>query len=132
MKLYEEIYFEITLSGTKRDLANFVNYIKTRDLDEFLEITEDHIFYDDNFETAGPYDNSRITISNDDYGIELDELDPDEFLEAFCRAGKNLYIKGTIFDIDDEEYQFVSEEGDNYYINSRSIHYHDDDEDEEI
>ena len=130
MKLYEEIYFEITLMGQKSDVTKLVNYIKSGELDEFIEITSDHIFYDDNYATAGPLDEVKVTISNDDYGIEMDEFDPDDFLEALCKAGKPIYIKGTLYDIDNEEYQFVSEEGNNYYVNARSIHFNDEEEEE--
>ena len=130
MKLYEEIYFEITLMGTKSDLAKFVSYVKSGDLDEFIEISNDFIFYDDNYATANPGDESKVTLTNDDYGIEMDEFDPDDFLEALCKAGKSLYIKGTLYDIDNEEYQFVSEEGNNYYVNARSIHFNEEDEEE--
>lgn len=130
MKLYEEIYFEITLMGTKSDLTKFVNYIKSGELDEFIEITGDHIFYDDNFATSEPFEETKVTITNDDYGIEVDEFDPDDFLEALCKAGKSLYIKGTLYDIDNEEYQFISEEGNNYYVNARSIHYNEDEEED--
>ena len=130
MKLYEEIYFEITLMGTKSDLAKFVSYVKSGDLDEFIEISNDFIFYDDNYATANPSDESKVILSNDDYGIEMDEFDPDDFLEALCKAGKSLYIKGTLYDIDNEEYQFVSEEGNNYYVNARSIHFNEEDEEE--
>lgn len=130
MKLYEEIYFEITLTGQKSDVTKLVNYIKSGELDEFLEITSDHIFYDDNYATATPLDEVKVTISNDDYGIEMDEFDPDDFLEALCKAGKPIYIKGTLYDIDNEEYQFVSEEGNNYYVNARSIHFNDEEEEE--
>ena len=130
MKLYEEIYFEITLMGTKSDLAKFVSYIKSGELDEFIEIGNDFIFYDDNYATVGPNVDSKVTLCNDDYGIEMDEFDPDDFLEALCKAGKSLYIKGTLYDIDNEEYQFVSEEGNNYYVNARSIHFNEEDEEE--
>ena len=130
MKLYEEIYFEITLMGTKSDLAKFVNYIKSGELDEFIEISNDFIFYDDNYATANPTDETKVILSNDDYGIEMDEFDPDDFLEALCKAGKPLYIKGTLYDIDNEEYQFVSEEGNNYYVNARSIHFNEEEEEE--
>jgi hypothetical protein len=53
-------------------------------------------------------------------GIEIDELDTDEFLELFCRAGKNLDIDGRLYDADDEEYAFVSEMGDSYYLNAKN------------
>lgn len=129
MILYEELYFEITLSGKKSDLKKFVSYIKSGELDEFFEVTNDYINYDDGFDTAAPDEKSSIVLSNDDYGIEIDEFDTDEFLEVFCRAAKDLDIRGHLYDIDDEEYRFISEIGDSYYLNARNIFF--DDEEEE-
>ena len=59
------------------------------------------------------------------------EMGPEQTLEAFCRAGKNLYIKGTIFDIDDEEYRFFSEPGDSYYLNADKVARFNEDDDKE-
>lgn len=129
MVLYEELYFEITLSGKKSDLKKFVSYIKSGELDDFFEVTNDYINYDDNFDTAAPDEKSSIVLSNDDYGIEIDEFDTDEFLEVFCRAAKDLDVRGHLYDIDDEEYRFISEVGDSYYLNARNIFF--DDEEEE-
>ncbi len=119
MTLCEELYFEITLSGTKSELKKFVSYLKSGELDEFFEISNDYINYDDEFEGALPEQETSIILSNDDYGIEIDEFDTDEFLEVFCRAAKALDIEGRLFDIDDEEYEFVSEKGDSYYLNAK-------------
>ena len=52
-------------------------------------------------------------------GIEIDEFDTDEFLEVFCKAARRLDVEGRLFDIDDEEYEFVSEVGDSYYLNAK-------------
>ncbi len=129
MILYEELYFEITLTGKKSDLKRFVSYIKSGELDDFFEVTNDYINYDDGFDTAGADEKSSIVLSNDDYGIEIDEFDTDEFLEIFCKAAKDLDVRGHLYDIDDEEYRFISEIGDSYYLNARNIFI--DDEEEE-
>ena len=129
MILCEELYFEITLTGKKTDLKKFVSYVKSGELDDFFSFTNDYISYDDEFADAEPDDKTSIVISNDDYGIEIDEFDTDEFLEAFCKAAKNLDVHGTLYDIDDEEYRFISEMGDGYYVNAKSIFF--DDEEEE-
>ena len=50
-----------------------------------------------------------------------DEFETDDFLEVFCRAAKNIEVVGQFYDIDDEEYSFVSEKGDSYYLNSKNI-----------
>ena len=126
MTLCEELYFEITLTGTKSELKKFVSYLKSGELDEFFEITSDYISYDDEFDTASAEIETSIIFSNDDYGIEIDEFDTDEFLEVFCKAAKNLDVRGNLYDIDDEEYSFISEKGDSYYLNAkRTSHFND-------
>ncbi len=119
MTLCEELYFEITLSGTKSELKKFVSYLKSGELDDFFEVSSDYINYDDEYETASPEKETSIILSNDDYGIEIDEFDTDEFLEVFCKAAKALEVEGRLFDIDDEEYSFVSARGDSYYVNAK-------------
>ncbi len=121
MILCEELYFEITLTGAKSELKKFVTFLKSGELDDFFEFSSDYISYDDEFETVDAEGKTSIVISNDDYGIEIDELDTDEFLEVLCRAAKNLEVVGNLYDIDDEEYRFVSELGESYYINSDKI-----------
>ena len=121
MILCEELYFEITLTGVKSELKKFITFLKSGELDDFFEFSSDYISYDDEFDTVDPEGKTSIVISNDDYGIEIDELDTDEFLEALCRAAKNLEVVGNLYDIDDEEYRFVSELGETYYINSDKI-----------
>ena len=128
MTLCEELYFEITLTGTKPELKKFVTFLKSGELDDFFEFSSEYINYDDNFNSASDAEETSIILSNDDYGIEIDELDTVEFLELFCRAAKNLLVVGQLYDIDNEEYNFVSEKGDSYYINSRDIkHFNQDD-----
>ena len=61
--------------------------------------------------------------------IEIDEFDTDEFLEVICKAGKGLYIKGQLFDVDDDEYSFISEKGDAYYVNAKNVTSFNEDED---
>ena len=119
MTLCEELYFEITLTGTKTDLKKFISYLKSGELDDFFEFTPDYINYDDEFDGALPEQETSVILSNDDYGIEIDEFDTDEFLEVFCRAAKTLDVEGRLFDIDDEEYEFTSAQGDSYYLNAK-------------
>ena len=129
MILCEELYFEITLTGKKSDLKKFVSYIKSGELDDFFEFSNDYISYADEFAEAGPDEESESVLSNDDYGIEIDEFDTDEFLESFCKAAKSLDVHGHLYDIDDEEYRFISEPGDSYYLNAKNIFF-DDEENE--
>ena len=119
MTLCEELYFEITLSGTKSELKRFASYLKSGELDDFFEVSSDYIHYDDEFDAADPEKETSFIFSNDDYGVEIDEFDTDEFLEVFCKAARKLDVEGRIFDIDDEEYEFVSEAGDSYYLNAK-------------
>ncbi len=126
MTLCEELYFEITLTGAKTDLKRFISYLKSGELDDFFEFTSDYINYDDEYEGAEPDQETSIILSNDDYGIEIDEFDTDEFLEVFCKAAKGLDVEGRLFDIDDEEYEFTSAAGDSYYLNAkRTIKFND-------
>ena len=126
MTLCEELYFEITLTGAKTDLKKFISYLKSGELDDFFEFTSDYISYDDEYEGALPDQETSVILSNDDYGIEIDEFDTDEFLEVFCKAAKALDVEGRLFDIDDEEYEFTSAKGDSYYLNAkRTIKFND-------
>ena len=131
MTLCEELYFEITLTGTKSELKKFASFLKSGELDDFFEITSDYIHYDDEYEAADADKETSFIFSNDDYGIEIDEFDTDEFLEVFCKAAKTLDVEGTLYDIDDEEYKFVSAPGDSYYVNAKRAVKFNDDLDEE-
>ena len=121
MTLFDELYFEITLTGTKSELKKFVSFLRSGELDDFFEMSSEYINYDDGYQAADDDAESSIVFTNDDMGIEIDEIDTDEFLELFCRAGKNLDIDGRLYDCDDEEYSFVSALGDSYYLNSKNV-----------
>ena len=126
MTLYDELYFDITLIGKKTDLKRFISYLKSGELDEFLEFHSDFLVYDDEFDTAPPEkDDLSVIFTNDDYGIEIEELDVDEFLELFCRAGKDLDISGHLYGADDE-YSFVSRKGSTYYENAKKASFNED------
>lgn len=131
MTFCEELYFEITLTGQKKELKKFINFLKSGELDDFFEFDSSYIDYNDEFDTVADTDNSSIILSNDDCGIEIDEFDSDEFLDVFCRAAKNLDVQGRLFDIDDEEYSFISALGDSYYVNAKKIRHFNDELDEQ-
>ena len=131
MILCEELYFEITLTGTKSELKKFITCLKSGELDDFFEFSSDYITYDDEYDDAENEDKTSIVLANDDYGIEIDELDTDEFLDVFCRAAKKLDVVGHIYDIDDEEYRFFSEPGDSYYLNSDKVARFNEDDDKD-
>lgn len=132
MTLYEELYFEIRATGAKSEVNNFINYLKSGEIDEFFEFSSDYINYDDDYATADANTEVTVIISNDDYGIEIDEFYTDEFLEVICKAGKRLYLKGQLFDADNEEYSFVSEIGNSYYTNALLVKNFNEDEDKPV
>ncbi len=129
MTLNDELYFEITLTGPKSEIKKFAGFLKSGGLDEFFDIESDYISYDDNYATAGDTEETSMTVSNDDYGIEIDDFDTDDFLDVFCRASKALHASGTLYDLNDEEYNFKSEAGCGYYINADKISIFNEDED---
>lgn len=120
MILYEEIYFDITVEGKKSDAKRLEKFLLGGGCDDFFEVQSEHISYADDFAQADESTNVRMFFS-DDLGIELDELDTDEFLEVFCRAAASLDVTGHIYDINDEEYSFRSEAGSSDYYNSKNI-----------
>ncbi len=128
MTLYDELYFEINATGAKSEIKKFVNYLKSGELDDFFEFSADYINYCDDYAEASADKEVSVVISNDDFGIEIEEFDTDEFLEIICKAGKSLYLKGQLFDVDDEEYSFISEAGDAYYINARNVAFNEDED----
>ena len=121
MTLSDELYFEITLTGTKSEIRKFVSFLRSGELDDFFEMESDYINYDDGYSAADDDAETSLVFTNDDMGIEIEEIDTDEFLELFCKAGKNLDIDGRLYDADDEEYSFVSSRGDSYYLNAKNI-----------
>ena len=130
MVLNEEIYFEITAKGIKTEIKKFAKFLSSGELDDFFEVSSDYINYADEFATASDDEEVEMTFTNDDIGIEVDEFDPEEFLDTFCHAAKSLELVGHIYDINDEEYNFVSEAGSADYRNSRNINKFNDELDE--
>ena len=129
MTLYDELYFDIKATGPKSEINKFASFLSSGELDEFFEFSDDYIIFDDDYADANSSQEVSIVLSNDDFGIEIDEFHTDEFLELICKAAKNLYLQGQLFDIDDEEYSFISELGDSYYINAKNARLFNEDED---
>lgn len=130
MILSEEIYFEITAKGQKSEIKKLVKFLKSGELDDFMEITADYFNYNDEYASADDSENAELIFSNDDFGIEVDEFDTEEFLDVFCKAARSLELVGHIYDINDDEYNFTSEVGDSGYINSRNVNKFNDELDE--
>ena len=131
MTLCEELFFEIKLCGEKKELKKFVEFLKSGELDDFFEISSDNIDLDDDYFAASDESEASIVFINDDLGIEIDELDTDEFLDVFCKAARKLDVRGRLYDVDDEEYSFVSAKGDSYYVNAKNINRFNDELDEQ-
>jgi len=129
MILYDELYFEIRATGAKSEVKKFIDYLKSGELDDFFEFSGEYVSYDDDYDTAEPGADVNVIVSNDDWGIEIDEFDTDEFLEVLCKAGRRLYLKGQLYDSDTDEYSFVSEAGDSYYTNALLVQNFNEDED---
>ena len=125
MRLHDELYFEIYASGNKSDIERFVDFLTSGDLDDFFEITSDYITYSDNYSYASSSEEVSITFANDDIGIEIDSFNPEKLLDVLCAAGKSLSMHGNIFDIDDEEYYFVSHKNDASYVNTDNLEFAD-------
>ncbi len=125
MTLYDELYFEITAKGLKSEIKKLVRFLKSGELDDFFEVSGDYINLDDNYANISDEEKCELVFSNDEIGIEIDEFDTDEFIELFAKAAKNLEVTGTLYDMDDNEFSFVSPEGDAYYYNARLKNFND-------
>ena len=125
MTLYEELYFEITAKGEKSEIKKLTRFLKSGELEDFFEVSGEYINLDDNYPSLQDSEKTELVFSNDEIGVEIDEFDTDEFLELFCKAAKNLDVTGTLYDMEDNEFSFVSPEGDSYYYNSRSNSFND-------
>ncbi len=119
MKLYDEIYFDITVSGNKGDIRRFAKFLTSGAFDDLFEITSDFLSYDDEYQTKGDDERAELVFANDDFGVELSSLDTDDFLDIFCKESASLDIRGQLYDINDEEYSFVSPLGSVDYSNAR-------------
>ena len=121
MNLWDEVYFEITVQGPKAELKKFVSFLLSDEIGDFFEPSADYIIYDDGFDGTAEDGETSIIFTNDDYPVELDEFDTDEFLELICKVGKNLDMYGTLADEGGRETQFTSKAGDSSFVNSRSV-----------
>ncbi len=129
MTLSDELYFEITMTGTKADVKKIAKFLKSGELDNFFEISDDFINYDDSYYDVSDEEETKLVFSNDDYGIEIDEFETEDFLDVLCRAAKTLDIVGSLYDINDEEFNFKSEAGSSYYLDKSKVSFFNEDED---
>lgn len=125
MRLHEELYFDISIEGEKSDVRKFISYLESGELDDYIESLPDYLIYGDGYVSSGDFEKVNVTLANDDFGIEIGDFDPERFLDDFCAFGKNLYISGHFYDIDDEEYRFISYIGEADYVNTEAIDYSD-------
>ena len=118
MKLYDELYFEITLRGQKSELVKFIRFLKSGELDDFFDVVEDYIIPADEFPGADDGAKTEIIFTNDDIGIEIERFNPEDFLDVFCMAAKKLDVRGHFYDINDEEFEFSSPLGSGDFTDS--------------
>jgi hypothetical protein len=121
MRLHDELYFEITAEGSRAELDRFSAFLTSGVLDDYFEVSEDYIIPDDDYDSAMESEKTTLVFSNDEYAIEIDSFDPESFLEILCKGGKNLYLTGQLFDCDDTEYRFISNEGDSSFVDADKI-----------
>lgn len=116
MQLYDEIYFEINMFGSRPELKKVINSLTSGALDDYLEFQREYVSYDDDFENPDDHSESyTITFSNDDYALEAEEFDVEDFLDTLCKLGRNVYLRGEISD-PDSSCSFESKEGDSYFV----------------
>ena len=131
MTFYDSVSFDINVNGEKAAVKKFADFILSGGLDDFFEVDKDFLSFDDDFDEAPPTETVSMLFTTDEFGVEVEEFDSDEFLEILCKAGKALYINGSIYNFDDDEFRFVSYANDQYYINANNITDFNDELDEE-
>ena len=117
MILHEEIYFDITLEGDISALKKFENYALSGVFDDFFEVDEDYLIYDED-NTGGM---GRLIFTNDDMGIEISRVNTEDFLELLCRGAIELDVRGNLYDVEDEEFRFLSPAGDSDFSDADAI-----------
>ena len=130
MRLHEELYFEITAKGARNDIDKFVSFLTSGVLDDYFEFTSDYVIYGDDYYDNAKNDEISITLANDDYGIEIESINPERIIEFICHGGKDLFIHGNLYDVDNDEFRFVSNEGSTDFEDADNIDYSDELEDD--
>ncbi len=115
------VCFEINICGERARVQKLIDYLNSGELDEFFEVDEEFFLFDDSYDTAAPDEEVRVMFSSDEFGIEVESFDSDEFLEVLCKAGKQLHLSGNFYNFDDDEFRFISEAGNDYYINENNV-----------
>ncbi len=117
MILHEEIYFDITLEGDSAALKKFEAYATSGVFDDFFEVDDDYLIYDEYTEGG----TGRLIFTNDDMGIELLRLNTEDFLDILCRGARELDVRGNLYDVEDEEFRFISPVGDSDFTDADAI-----------
>jgi len=60
MTLGDELYFEITLTGTRPELKKFISFLRSGELDDFFEFSTEYINYDDGFNDVAESEKTSI------------------------------------------------------------------------
>jgi hypothetical protein len=90
-------------------------------LDDFFEVDDDYIVFDDEFYDVDDNATTSIIFTNDEYGISINSFDPEAFLDTLCKNTRSLNLYGNFFDAEDSEYRFSSPEGQTSYENADEI-----------
>ena len=118
MTLYDELYFDITVEGTKGDIQKFVRALGSGALEDFFEFDDEQLDFDDGYDAADSGAKTSLCFSNVDIGLEIEELEVFDLLDELCRITRPLEVRGEIYDAENDEYRFVSHAGDSFYINA--------------
>ena len=118
--LYAHCYPETCFTILKSDIKRFISFLTDGGLEDFFEFDEEAIIYGDNYLTTPDSMVTDITIANED-GVSVEEFDVEDFLELFCGASKKLEVYGFIYDAEENEYNFRSDAGDDFYENARDV-----------
>lgn len=119
MIFYDEIYYEITLKGTKAELSKFKDFVLSGGLDDYIEFEKENIIYGDSYKQAADFEVCDLTLINED-GVPVDEFRVEAFLEVLCQAATRLEVYGFIYDSDETEFNFASEAGSDDFKNMRN------------
>ena len=75
--------------------------------------------------SAAAQTKTQLKQENSQLKAMIDSLRIEEFLDALCSGGRQVLIYGHIYDIDDEEYRFISHIGNAGFINAKNIDFAD-------
>ena len=127
MTLCEELYFDIKFSGKKGDIDRVVKYLKSGVLDDFFDVSSEYFVYADDYDSLSGDEDTEIEFTNDDNTVYIEEVEAEAIAETICSGAAPLFVSGTMYDINDDDFSFYSEKSDAGYINrGKEIKYNED------